>query len=85
MEWINTDPLELFGKVCDVVGQSKEVLNIFIRTHLARHFELRSLIVDRALAFDREQVLVGDAVDENDLTINFEIVGCGRQVLRRHI
>ena len=79
----HADRLELLDEVGHVVAEAQEVLlQITIFVDLAGHLELVALILDGTLPFDREQVGVGDAVEEDNATIDFEVVGRLRDVPR---
>lgn len=78
--------LQLLDEIGHVVGQTKEVLLVEVVPGFAGHFELvvRPVGLDGALAFDGQHVPLGDAVVEDDPTVDLEHVGGHRQIPGRH-
>ena len=72
--WVFGDWFDLLGHLGDVVAQPQEVLFVLVFPNLANDFKLIAVVLDVALAFDSEQVLVGDAVDEHDAAFNLEVL-----------
>src|SRR5574339_190920 len=79
--------VELLAHVGHVVGQAQEVLLELVRPELAGYRQLPWLVgvAERAAALDHQQVLVGDPVDEDDPTLDLEVVGGLGQVVRRGV
>ena len=72
---IRLSGLKLLDKICHIVRQPQEVLFVGVVTHLTGHFQLVLLIVDRAVSLDRQQVGVGDSIEEYHPPVDLKVVG----------
>lgn len=71
----------------NVVRQAEVVLLELVVTGLARHGEPigRVVISQRTVSLDREDVVTGDAVVEDDAPQNLEVVGVLREIGRSDV
>jgi hypothetical protein len=79
--------LDLLRNEANVIGQPEEVFLVSLRACLTCHRKFTGLIViaERAQTLDSQKVLISDAIEEDDTTIDLEPVSSLRDVRGSHV